>query len=73
MAEYKIISSGPIASIEPKRAGKMDTLLTVVDVSTNRSMLVRISGDKPTEADIQAAIKAEHEKNLTALSRTYKV
>lgn len=59
MAKYRIMSQIVVPSVDLKRAGKSDTLVTYLNLDKNSTGYCRIPSESPTIDEISAAIKAK--------------
>ncbi len=73
MADYKTAGVTLFPSRDLKRAGQFDTVITAIETSTGRAMVVVIPSAKPTDKEIQDALAAEHTRQTAMIGKIYKV
>lgn len=70
--EVRILDTRKLPSADPSRVGKSDYVVTY-QVDSLRSHYVILPKDTPTEAEIQAAIKAEEKARATVVGRSFTI
>lgn len=73
MPNIKIMQETLVPATALKRAGKMDTLISFLNLDTNVPRIVRIEHDAPDDAMVIAGIKAELAKPLARIGKTLSV
>lgn len=73
MPNVKIMAETLVPAIELKRAGKLDLLVSFLNIDTNAPGVVRIPHDAPDDAMVIAGIKAELAKPKARIGKTLSV
>ncbi|MEM3092181.1 MAG: hypothetical protein QXW26_04725 [Candidatus Nitrosocaldus sp.] len=66
--EIEIVSVIDVPSLDPKRAGKFDTIITY-RVDPMHTFSLRVAKDELTDAKIEQFVKADYEKKKTWIGK----
>jgi hypothetical protein len=73
MANVKIMAETLVPAVSLKRAGKLDMLISYLNLDGNMPGLVRIEADSADDAAVIAAIKADLVKPKARVGKTLSV
>ena len=74
MAQVSILDSRKFPSRDPLRSGKMDVMIVyMLDGKRDQTHVAFVKADNPTDAEIQAAIRADQAQRDTIKAKTFTI
>jgi hypothetical protein len=74
MATVQILDARKFPSRDPLRSGKLDTMIIyMLDKARDNTHVAFVAGERPSDAEIQAAIRADQAQRDTIKAKTFTI